>query len=389
MLETIDTRLEGAIGGENLRRLHGSTVGVVGTGLLGGQLVPHLAQLQIRTLLVDPGTIEPPNLGNQMLPADALGESKARVRARQMRELNPSCPVRVLNSPIEDVGLGVFADCDLLLSGLDSRASRLVLNGIARLLGLDWIDAAVDGSGSRLYGSVSWFRPHREDSPCYGCHFDGARLAEIAAEGRGAGCASWRAPAHRDTPPTLTASPLGAIVAGHQMSWGIQALLGSDAGLAGRQLQISGAGQPRMRTVELSRGRCVFPHQRLQPLERVGDLSVGGLLARAREQLGAAPDALIFPGRSLVHDLVCPACGARRELVKRREAVRDDEVVCGCGSSHEMAPVAFSDRISAAEASRLQDLAFSALGLPSEDLVRATTADGRTGHYLLTPAEKE
>ena len=390
MLAAIDARLESSFGRERLQRLHRATVGVIGAGLLGGQILHHLAMLQIRTVLVEPGEVDLPNLGNQMLPADAVGDPKSGARVQQMHQLNPSCAVRAVATRVEDVGLGVFADCDVLLTGLDGRGSRLAVNRIAQLLGLDWIDAAVDGSGARLFGTVTWFRPHAHDGPCYGCHIDGPRLAAIAAEEGGVGCASWRSAALRDTPPTLMASPFGAVVAGHQMAWAIQALLSEGEDLVGRQLQIAGSGVPRIRSVELPRGqRCAFPHRRLGSLRRVGSRTLGDLLEVATEDLGAAPDALVFPGRSLAHGLVCPVCGATRELVKRREAVRDEEVRCGCGTAHEMTPRALVDRLDTDDARRLGGLSWSALGLPSEDLVTARASGREDVHYLLPMDRKE
>jgi hypothetical protein len=390
MLESIHARLETVFGGENLDRLHRALLGVIGGGLLGGQVLQHLAMLQIRTLLVEPGDVDVPNLGNQALPAAALGKPKARARVQQMRALNPSSPVRVLVARVEDVGLGAFADCDLLLTGLDGHASRLAVNRVAQRLGIDWIDSAVDGSGTRLYGTVSWYRPHAAAGACYGCHLDAARLAAIAGEGRAAGCASWRNADLPDSPPTLTASPFGAVVAGHQVTWAIRGLLDGGAELVGRQLQIAGSGLPRVRSVELSRGRrCVFPHRPLEPLLRVRCRTLGGLFERAAADLGAPPDALVFPDRRLVRGLACPTCDATRDLLKRREAVRDDEVRCRCGAEGEMRPLALVDRLDADEVRRLERLEWRALGLPPEDLVTATAAGREDAHYLLPPAEEE
>ena len=149
MLDAIYARLSGSLGALRLRRLHHASVAVIGAGLLGGQLLHHLAMLQIRTLLVEPGDVDPENLGNQLVPAAALGEPKASVRVAQMQAINPSCPVRAIRARVEDVGLGSFASCDLILTGLDGQASRLAVNRIAGRLGIDWIDAAVDGSGQQ------------------------------------------------------------------------------------------------------------------------------------------------------------------------------------------------------------------------------------------------
>ena len=389
MLDIIDERLEGAFGRERLRRLHGSRVAVIGGGLLGGQLLHHLAMLQIRTVLVEPGRVDAENVGNQMLPAAAVGESKADARLAQMRALNPSCPVRAVPERLEEVGLGAFADCDLLLSGLDGRASRLAVNRIAQWLGLDWIDAAVDGSGRRLLGTVSYFRPGDGGQPCLGCRYDAGQLATIAREVRRNPCASWRDPGRPETPPTLTASPFGAIVAGWQMSLAIRALLGEGEDLVGHQLQVTASGSPRVRSVALARrAACGFPHRRLAPLHRLNGLEgtearvLGELVDLAAGELGAAPDALVFPGRSLALGLACPACGVHRQVVRRCEAITDEEVRCACGSGAECVPLQVSDRLEAPRLAALAHAEWGALGIPDEDLVTAT-AGTRRAHYLL------
>ena len=390
VIEAIDTRLEGVFGREHVRRLHRCCVAVIGVGLLGGQALLHLAMLQIKTLLVDPGAVDAENIGNQLLPAAALGDPKARVRAEQMKSLNPSCPVRAIPARVEDVGLGTFEGCDLLITGLDSAAGRLTVNRIAARLGIDWIDAAVDGSGERSYGTVTWLRPDRDDVACFGCRFGPDELLAAAREVRPEPCASWRNPGLSDAPPTLMASPFGAVVAGLQMTWAIQALLGEGQEHVGRQLQISaGPGVPHVRSVELGRrAACVFPHRRLDPLRRVACGTVGDLLAVARDDLGATPDALVFPGRQLAIGLACGACGATSDLVKRCEAVGDAEVHCACPSPAGMGPVEVGNRLEAPHLRAVAAHTWLALGIPAEDLVTACAGRERA-HYLLPRREAE
>ena len=387
MLDLIAARLTGVFGQERLARLHRAQIAVIGGGLLGAQLLLHAAMLQIRTLLVDPGVVEPENLGNQLFPADAVGEPKAQVRAAQMAALNPSCPVRALPERIEDVGLGQLADSDLLLTGLDSRASRLRVADIAQQLGVDWIDAAVDGSGERQLGVVTWFRPKEADLACYGCRYDGDALAEIAREQRTAPCASWRNRELPDSPPTLTASPFGGIVSGWQMSFAIRGLLGEGDALAGHQLQIAGGAPPRMRSVRLARNpTCRFSHASPPAASPSPDGdTVGDLVCAAERELGAPLDGVRFPGRSLVLGLVCPACGGRQERVKRCEAVSDAELRCPhCGSA-ECLPLELGDGLDAARLQTLASHTWRSLGIPDQDLVVASSA-GREIRYLLRPA---
>ena len=113
------------------------------------------------------------------------------------------------------------------------------------------------------------------------------------------------------------------------------------------------------------------------------------LLDRATADLGAEPGALVFPGRTLVRGLVCGACGERRALLKRREAVSDDEARCGCGAPVEMAPLGAGDWLDAGEARDHAALEYRALGLPPEDLVIARAAQREDLHYLLPRFEEE
>ena len=386
MIDAIAARLVGLLGGDRVRKLHRSRVAVIGAGLLGGQLLLHLAMLQIRTVVVDPGLVEPANLGNQLFPVASLGDPKARVRAEQMKAFNPLCPVRALPTRVEEVGLGVFADCDLLLTGLDSPASRLAVNRIAAHLGIDWIDAAVDGSGRRSYGTVSWLQPSREDVACYGCRFGPDELAAAALEVRREPCVSWRSPGVPHSPPTLTASPFGAVIGGMQMTWAVQALLGESRQHVGHQLQISaGADAPRVRRVELARREaCVFPHRRLDPLRRVECRTVGELLDVARRDLGAAPESLVFPERPLAFGLACATCRKTNPLVKRCESVGDAEVRCDCPPPGGMGPVEVGNRLAGARLPALASQRWPDLGIPAEDLVVAESR-GRRRHYLLPP----
>ena len=384
MLEQIDARLAATLGAERLRRLHGSLVAVIGTGLLGGQLLPHLAMLQVQQLLVDGGEVEPPNLGNQMFPMAALGEAKVAARAAQVAAFNPSCPVRSFHARVEDLGLGVFDGVDLLLTGLDGRASRIAVRNVSQRLAIPWIDAAVDGSGERLLGTVTCYDPREPSSPCYACKYDDDALAAIAREGRGRGCPSWRGGDAPQTAPTLTASPFGAVVAGYQMIWALRVLLGEGGALAGRQLQIAADGEPRVRVVELAYAeRCRFDHRALRPLARAAEPTVGALVARAPAELGAEPDALQLHDRLAARGLVCAACGARSARVRLCRAYTDDELRCACGAAEEMVPQELVARLDADELRALAGVRFRDLGMPERDVVTVTSARGER-HYLVS-----
>jgi molybdopterin/thiamine biosynthesis adenylyltransferase len=285
----IHARLAQRLGSERLAALQRKRAAVIGVGLLGGVVVHQLAMARVPMRLVDCGEVEAPNLGNSLLPAAALGLPKVQARAAQVRAIDPECPVEVLEARVEALGLGDFEGCDVLVTGLDGRSSRLAVNRIAQRLGIDWIDAGVEGSGEHLLGTVSYFRPFLDDHACGGCRYLASDLAAIGREGRGAGCPSWREEARPVTAPTLAAAPFGAVIAGFQALFAICALLGEGDALVNRALQISASELPRARMVELARGaECAFPHARIVPLRRVGCATLAELLDAAARDLGGS-----------------------------------------------------------------------------------------------------
>ncbi len=360
-----------------LTRLRASTVALIGTGVLGGGLFPHLALLGSRLIMIDPDRVDAVNLSNQMFPAGSVGAPKAIVRARQAHALNPDCAVESVVARIEALGLAALEEADLLVTAVDGRAARAWTNTVARLIQRPWLDTAVDGSGQRLFGTVALYDPRRDDAACYLCRYDTEQVAAIAHERRGPGCPNWRALPAGPTTPTLQTSAFGAVVGGYAALWAVQALLGQADGLASRQLVVE-ADVPRCRMVSLTRNPGC-PHPGVT-LTRTGAVSVGALVAAAAADLAATPDAVTFPGRVLVTGLVCPACLASRKLVRVAEAVTDDELRCACGA--EMRPAALTERLAGDDLARAHGLRWITLGIPPDD-VAIVHAGARSHHYVV------
>jgi molybdopterin/thiamine biosynthesis adenylyltransferase len=302
---------------------------------------------------------------------------KSIARARELTELNPDCFVRVLNGRIEDIGVGELAGADLIAVGLDSRTSRVRVAEVASILHKPWVDAAVDGSGRRLFGTVTYYDPRRSDAPCYLCRYDRRDFEAIWRENRGVGCPSWRDPQIPKAPPTLQASPFGSIVAGYESIWAVRSLLGRDDDLTGRQLVVECDGMPRTRLLRLTRNdRCVSGHPAGPALRYAIGATVGALLDQARMELGGEPDGLAFDSCSLVKGVVCVSCHENRDLIRVATACNDDDVHCGCCA--EMAPREMSRILTHGEAIRLADRSWDDLGVPVGEVVTATT-----GQYIV------
>ncbi len=380
----LDARNAATFGAAELARMRRARVAVLGLGMLGGPIAQHLALLRIPTLLVDPGRVEVANLGNQSFPADALGQPKAAARARQIEALAPGAPVEARCARLEELGLGALADCDVLVSAPDNRAARLRLAERAQLVGVPWVDAAVDGSGSRLLGTVTGYAAD-PDSACYACRLGPADLAAIAREGRPAGCPSWSDPGVGESPPTLAAPAFAAVVAGFAALFVLRGLLGRSAEIAGSQLRIAADGEPRLARTSLARSRrCALPHRRLPRPCAVPAATLGGILAAAERELGAGPVGLHFHGRVLAAGLRCVASGAIRDVLRVREALAPRELACTCCKpAREVVPLQQLERLDAATARRYADRRLDELGLPERELISATAPGGAELCYAL------
>ena len=175
--ESTVERQEKIMGPGSIARLQQASVAVLGVGLLGGAISAHLSLLRVPLLLVDSDSVNAANLANQGFPASRVGDPKVAVRRHQLSELSPHSRVTWRHARLEELGLGTFADVDLIVAGLDSKVSRVRVAEISMALGIPWLDLAVDGSGKHQLGHVTLWEPRRDNAPCYGCRFSKSALS--------------------------------------------------------------------------------------------------------------------------------------------------------------------------------------------------------------------
>ena len=92
----IRTRL--LVGDEPLERLQNAKVAVFGVGGVGGYAVEALARSGVGTLhLYDDDTVSESNLNRQLAALHStIGQPKAEVMARRVRDINPTCQVEAI-----------------------------------------------------------------------------------------------------------------------------------------------------------------------------------------------------------------------------------------------------------------------------------------------------
>ncbi len=89
------SRLELAIGTEQLHKLKESTVVILGVGGVGSYTVEALARSAIgRIILVDKDTVDITNINRQIHAlTSTIGKSKVELMRDRIKDINPSCEV--------------------------------------------------------------------------------------------------------------------------------------------------------------------------------------------------------------------------------------------------------------------------------------------------------
>ncbi len=158
-------RVERLIGAENLKRLAGAHVAVVGVGSGGGFVALSLAMSGVgHFTLVDMEPLEPPNLVRHVADARSLGVNKAEAVADLIRQRNPDAEIRII---ADDVAAHPDAldGVDLLIVGVDGEGTKYKLNELALARNLPAVYAGAYARGEG--GDVCVIRPY--DGPCYAC----------------------------------------------------------------------------------------------------------------------------------------------------------------------------------------------------------------------------
>jgi molybdopterin/thiamine biosynthesis adenylyltransferase len=187
--------------------LRGARVLLAGAGNVGSPAIRLLARCGVSLLrIVDRDGVETKNLATQDYRPCEVGQPKAHVLGRRIRENCPGVKVETYAADVEDLPMGLFQDLDMVLGALDSRRARQALfSGMAWPQGIPIIDGGV-GVADGLVGRVQVFQPGPR-SACFECGFSADDYKLLAREYP---CVSGVNPV---LPPTGAPAFLGAALA--------------------------------------------------------------------------------------------------------------------------------------------------------------------------------
>jgi molybdopterin/thiamine biosynthesis adenylyltransferase len=122
-----------------------------------------------RVTLIEPDVYKPHNVGRHLFPPAAVGQPKAAVAERWLRERRPDLEVGVLICPLEDRARRAdveraAAEADVGVCAADNEPAKFAFDQLMQQFGRPWTLGEVLSGG--IGGFLHWFAP---GGPCYGC----------------------------------------------------------------------------------------------------------------------------------------------------------------------------------------------------------------------------
>jgi len=352
-------------------RLAAARVLVVGAGALGNEVLKNLALLGLGTVyVIDLDEVESSNLSRSVLfRTEDEGRGKAEVAAERARQINPDVriiPVR--GDVITDLGLGLFADVDVVIGCLDNREARLWVNRQCWKVGTPWVDSGIQ----EIQGVVKVFVPPH--SACYECAMTERdyQLLNLRYS-----CPLLR----RDQileGKVPTAPTIASMMAALEVQEALKLLHGLPVA-AGSALVFNGVSNQFYSTRLPFRDDCLSHESYPEPVELAlsASATVAALFDAARGA-GLAGHLTLVLDRDLVTTIDCPRCGWQTEVQRPRTRVALAESLCP--NCHEPArPEIIS---SLGEESPLLGFPLERVGIPPYDIVRIDGAE-ESGFFLL------
>ena len=340
-------------------KLAAAKILVVGAGALGNEVLKNLALLGAgRVFVIDFDSIETTNLTRSVLfRAGDAGRSKADAAAAAVRAINPDVRLRALSgNVITDLGLGVFAEMDVVIGCLDNREARLWINRQCWKAGRPWVDGAIQ----EISGVVKVFVPPA--SACYECAMTEAdyRLLNLRYS-----CPLLRREdmAEGKVP---TAPTIASMIAGLEVQEALKLLHGLPV-QAGAACVFNGESN-NFYTTKFQRREDCLSHESYPEAKGVNFAASN----TAGELLKAMEGKSLLLDRDLLVSLACPPCGTKKSILRPLILVSQKEGMCPtCGQA--MRP----EIVHEVEAgSDLAQEPLRRLGVPPFDIVKVKTRQG-------------
>ena len=351
-----------------------ASVFVVGAGAIGNEILKNLALLGFRKFFIcDFDTIEITNLSRTVLFDKAdLGGKKAEVAAKKVKDLMLGKDFEIdwfHGDVVWDVGLGKFADYDVVLSCLDNIEARKTIAHACKCLRIPFIDAGI----SRLSGHVSVYPP--DANACYLCNLSPAQ--EKLARRRYS-CDDVKVSLLNEKKvPTVQVT--SAIISGIQSQEVVKTIMGFNKGEAFKIIYDGAALDLDRFMLREDRTCAQALHGALQfeDCEIDNCYTAREALAYFQETMGNDATINLTGDREIVKSVNCRRCGKPRELLKPAHELFDVEMYCEdrslCGDEHALPLDVPTSKetitVLSTEDSTILDYTLADLGIPDQHII--------------------
>jgi adenylyltransferase/sulfurtransferase len=354
-------------------RLAAARVLVVGAGALGNEVLKNLALLGVGHItVVDLDEIEESNLTRSVLfRLRDRGRRKVDVAAEAVRDINPDVQVEAIHGNIiTDVGLGRFADSDVVIGCLDNREARLWVNRSCWKVNTPWIDGGIQ----EINGVAKVFLPPH--GACYECAMTENDYRLISLR--------YSCPLLRQEDilagKVPTAPTISSIIAGLQTQEALKLIHGMPVS-DGAAMVFNGQVNHFYTTRYPHREDCLshdtWPSPTAVPLASKQH-TLGDLCNAAQPLLAGKGPCVVKLQRDLVTEFQC-GCGHTWEVMRSRELVHVSDAACE--RCHSTATPQIIHELP--ENSRFRERTLHALGIPSYDILQVVRPEESEAFLLL------
>ncbi len=360
--------------GWDMQLLKKAKVLVVGAGALGNEVLKNLALLGVgNILLADMDVIEDHNLTRTILFRNSdIGQYKAEVAARHVKEIDPSVNIIPFVAPVQKVfGLGVYREADIVFGCLDNIQARMDVNRYCYQTNTLFIDAGL----RKIDGDVKVFgAPY---NVCLDCILTQNMRDEAW---RRFSCLKLRT--RVEEKPGPTAPTISSIMAGFQVQIGMKYLHDASVPIDSR---ISVLGYiDDITTSKLSHNPMCPTHNLYEPIAETEvvqlpyqskQLKVGELLNLVQQDMGR--NAVIELDYDLITHFDCAEHDYHKAIIRRRGYVYTDEVACPMClerdevESHALMQEYFINHIDSESAPAILNKTLAAIGTPLYQIFKA------------------
>jgi molybdopterin-synthase adenylyltransferase len=140
------------IGSSGQNALKASTIGIIGCGALGTNMLDSIARSGVGKIIIsDNDIVELSNLQRQKLFSEIdIGTSKSKTAERIVKNINSQVEVKSFNLRVNKENFyNIYGNCDLLLDATDNFETRFMINEECLLHNIPWIFSGITSSSGQ------------------------------------------------------------------------------------------------------------------------------------------------------------------------------------------------------------------------------------------------